>query len=65
MGKDEFEAKARRYRERADELLATADEFQDPASRRTMKLLAEEYLAMADRVEQFDPSVAGTRSRLR
>ena len=56
MTREDFKAKAERYRERAVELLATAEDFQDPENCKTMKLLAEEYMAMADRVERFDPS---------
>ena len=48
-----FENRARGYRERAQELLAKAGDFQDPANRKTIEILAEEYLAMADRLERF------------
>jgi len=52
---DRFAAKAKRYRDRADELLAKADDFQDPENRATV--MAEECMAMADRLEQFEKTV--------
>lgn len=49
---DRFADKAKRYRDRADELLAKADDFHDPENRATV--MAEECMAMADRLEQFE-----------
>jgi len=53
-----FENRARGYRERAAELFARAGDFQDPANRKTIEVLAEEYLAMADRLEKFIDATA-------
>lgn len=47
-------SKAERYRYRAEELLTMAEDFQSPENRRTLQLLAEEYMAMANRLEGFD-----------
>jgi hypothetical protein len=49
-----FSSRAQRYRERAEELLAKAEDFQDAGNRTTIMVLAEEYMAMADRLERFD-----------
>lgn len=54
---EKFRSKAEHYRDRAEELLANAENFQDPENRITIKLLAEEYLAMADRLEKFADTI--------
>jgi hypothetical protein len=58
-----FKNRARGYRERAEELFAKAGDFQDPANRKTIEVLAEEYLAMADRLERFMDGTAHPKAR--
>ena len=48
-----FKSRAERYRERAAELLAKVEDFQDPANSLTVKMLAEDYLAVAERLDRF------------
>lgn len=48
----DFATQVREYRQKAEELLTKADDFEDPANRKTITILAEEYLAMADRLQR-------------
>lgn len=48
-----YPSRAQSYRDRAEELRAKADDFHDPVNRKTIEVLAEEYQAMADRLEKF------------
>lgn len=48
---DEPKSRAQRYRDRADEILARIEDFQSEENRKTMQILAEEYMAMANRLE--------------
>lgn len=57
-----FESRAERYRQRAEELLTMAEDFRDPKNKRTLKLLAEEYVAMANRLEGLCHDLAEWRA---
>lgn len=59
-----FTSRAQRYRDRADELPAKADNFQDPANRAIVMVLAEEYLAMGDRLEEYPTTASPERSAI-
>ena len=50
---DEYEERAYQYRQRAEELRAILPDMKDPASRKTLIKLAEDYDRLADRQEKL------------
>lgn len=61
---EKFESRAERYRQRAEELLAMAEDFKDPGSRKMLLTIAEEYIAMASSIDDFDRDISQIGAQL-
>ncbi len=64
-GMPSSQQRAERYRKRALEILAAAEEMKSAESRRTLQKLARDYDLLADRIDEIAEETAGRHKKRR